>query len=44
MGACLFDQVTPAMRIYKEEIVRSAPSIVRAHDYEQEGWCSPIIT
>ena len=35
MGACLFDQVTPAMRIYKEEIFGPVLSIVRAHDYEE---------
>ncbi len=35
MGACLFDHVTPGMRIYKEEIFGPVLSIVRAHDYEE---------
>jgi malonate-semialdehyde dehydrogenase (acetylating)/methylmalonate-semialdehyde dehydrogenase len=35
MGGCLFDNVTPDMRIYKEEIFGPVLSIVRAHDYEE---------
>jgi malonate-semialdehyde dehydrogenase (acetylating) / methylmalonate-semialdehyde dehydrogenase len=35
MGGCLFDEVTPAMRIYKEEIFGPVLSIVRADDYEE---------
>jgi malonate-semialdehyde dehydrogenase (acetylating)/methylmalonate-semialdehyde dehydrogenase len=35
MGGCLFDEVTPDMRIYKEEIFGPVLSIVRAHDYEE---------
>ena len=35
MGGCLFDDVTPAMRIYKEEIFGPVLSVVRAHDYEE---------
>jgi len=35
MGACLFDRVTPSMRIYKEEIFGPVLSVVRAHDYEE---------
>jgi malonate-semialdehyde dehydrogenase (acetylating)/methylmalonate-semialdehyde dehydrogenase len=35
MGACLFDQVKPSMRIYKEEIFGPVLSVVRAHDYEE---------
>src|SRR5437764_5199021 len=31
MGGCLFDEVTPAMRIYKEEIFGPVISVVRAH-------------
>lgn len=34
-GACLFDRVTPAMRIYKEEIFGPVLSVVRAADYEE---------
>lgn len=34
MGGCLFDEVTPDMRIYKEEIFGPVLSIVRADDYE----------
>jgi malonate-semialdehyde dehydrogenase (acetylating)/methylmalonate-semialdehyde dehydrogenase len=34
MGACLFDRVTPDMRIYKEEIFGPVLSLVRARDYE----------
>ena len=33
-GACLFDQVTPGMRIYKEEIFGPVLSLVRAPDFE----------
>ena len=36
MGGCLFDEVTPDMRIYKEEIFGPVLSVVRAKDY-QEG-------
>ena len=35
MGGCLFDQVTPDMRIYKEEIFGPVLSVVRAADYEE---------
>ncbi len=35
MGGCLFDDVTPDMRIYKEEIFGPVLSVVRANDYEQ---------
>jgi malonate-semialdehyde dehydrogenase (acetylating)/methylmalonate-semialdehyde dehydrogenase len=35
MGGCLFDHVTPGMRIYKEEIFGPVLSIVRAHNYEE---------
>src|SRR4029079_12435840 len=34
MGGCLFDNVTPDMRIYKEEIFGPVLSIVRAETYE----------
>jgi len=34
MGGCLFDRVTPDMRIYREEIFGPVLSIVRAGDYE----------
>jgi malonate-semialdehyde dehydrogenase (acetylating)/methylmalonate-semialdehyde dehydrogenase len=35
LGPCLFDQVTPAMAIYKTEIFGPVLSVVRAKDYEQ---------
>src|SRR5262249_10104046 len=35
MGGCLFDEVTPAMRIYKEEIFGPVLSVVRANNYEE---------
>jgi malonate-semialdehyde dehydrogenase (acetylating)/methylmalonate-semialdehyde dehydrogenase len=35
MGGCLFDEVTPQMRIYKEEIFGPVLSVVRAHDFEE---------
>ena len=35
MGGCLFDEVTPDMTIYKEEIFGPVLSIVRARDYEE---------
>jgi malonate-semialdehyde dehydrogenase (acetylating)/methylmalonate-semialdehyde dehydrogenase len=35
MGGCLFDNVTPEMRIYKEEIFGPVLSVVRAHDYDE---------
>src|SRR5436853_4140297 len=35
MGGCLFDHVTPDMRIYQEEIFWSVLSVVRAKDYEE---------
>jgi len=35
MGGCLFDEVRPEMRIYKEEIFGPVMSVVRAEDYEQ---------
>ncbi|MDH3453047.1 MAG: CoA-acylating methylmalonate-semialdehyde dehydrogenase [Gammaproteobacteria bacterium] len=34
IGGCLFDHVTPDMRIYKEEIFGPVLSVVRAKDYE----------
>jgi malonate-semialdehyde dehydrogenase (acetylating) / methylmalonate-semialdehyde dehydrogenase len=35
MGGCLFDDVSPEMRIYKEEIFGPVLSVVRAKDYEE---------
>jgi malonate-semialdehyde dehydrogenase (acetylating)/methylmalonate-semialdehyde dehydrogenase len=35
MGGCLFDRVTPDMRIYREEIFGPVLSVVRAKDYEE---------
>src|SRR5262245_22094342 len=35
MGVCLFDQVEPSMRIYKEEIFGPVLSVVRANTYEE---------
>jgi malonate-semialdehyde dehydrogenase (acetylating) / methylmalonate-semialdehyde dehydrogenase len=35
LGGCLFDRVTPAMRIYKEEIFGPVLSVVRAKDFEE---------
>lgn len=35
MGGCLFDRVTPAMRIYKEEIFGPVLAVVRARDYDE---------
>ncbi len=35
MGGCLFDNVTPEMRIYKEEIFGPVLAIVRAADYAE---------
>jgi malonate-semialdehyde dehydrogenase (acetylating)/methylmalonate-semialdehyde dehydrogenase len=35
MGGCLFDDVKPNMRIYKEEIFGPVLSVVRANDYEE---------
>jgi len=35
MGGCLFDEVTPEMRIYKEEIFGPVLSVVRANDYAE---------
>jgi malonate-semialdehyde dehydrogenase (acetylating)/methylmalonate-semialdehyde dehydrogenase len=34
LGGCLFDNVTPDMRIYKEEIFGPVLSVVRAKDYD----------
>src|ERR1700731_4328082 len=34
LGGCLFDDVTPEMRIYKEEIFGPVLSVVRAPDFE----------
>jgi malonate-semialdehyde dehydrogenase (acetylating)/methylmalonate-semialdehyde dehydrogenase len=34
MGGCLFDEVKPSMKIYKEEIFGPVLSVVRAPDYE----------
>jgi malonate-semialdehyde dehydrogenase (acetylating)/methylmalonate-semialdehyde dehydrogenase len=35
LGGCLFDEVTPATRIYKEEIFGPVLSVVRARDYNE---------
>ena len=35
LGGCLFDEVTPTMRFYKEEIFGPVLSVVRAKDYEE---------
>jgi len=35
IGGCLFDEVTPDMRIYKEEIFGPVLSVVRARDYDE---------
>jgi malonate-semialdehyde dehydrogenase (acetylating)/methylmalonate-semialdehyde dehydrogenase len=35
MGGCLFDEVRPEMRIYKEEIFGPVLSVVRARNYEE---------
>ncbi|MBO9601179.1 MAG: CoA-acylating methylmalonate-semialdehyde dehydrogenase [Novosphingobium sp.] len=35
LGATLFDRVTPAMRIYREEIFGPVLSVVRAGDFEE---------
>jgi malonate-semialdehyde dehydrogenase (acetylating)/methylmalonate-semialdehyde dehydrogenase len=35
MGGCLFDDVKPSMRIYKEEIFGPVLSVTRAKDYEE---------
>jgi malonate-semialdehyde dehydrogenase (acetylating)/methylmalonate-semialdehyde dehydrogenase len=35
IGGCLFGQVTPDMKIYKEEIFGPVLSVVRAKDYEE---------
>jgi malonate-semialdehyde dehydrogenase (acetylating)/methylmalonate-semialdehyde dehydrogenase len=35
MGGCLFDEVTPEMRIYKEEIFGPVLSVVRARTYAE---------
>ena len=35
IGGCLFDEVKPNMRIYKEEIFGPVLSVVRAKDYEE---------
>ena len=35
IGGCIFDRVTPDMRIYKEEIFGPVLSVVRADDYEE---------
>src|SRR5499426_2248372 len=35
MGGCLFDEVRPEMRIYKEEIFGPVLSVVRAKTYEE---------
>ena len=35
MGGCLFDHVTPEMKIYKEEIFGPVLSVVRAKDYSE---------
>ncbi len=35
LGACLFDEVTPDMDIYKDEIFGPVLSVVRAKDYDE---------
>ena len=35
LGGCLFDKVTPDMRIYRDEIFGPVLSVVRAKDYEE---------
>jgi malonate-semialdehyde dehydrogenase (acetylating)/methylmalonate-semialdehyde dehydrogenase len=35
IGGCLFDHVTPQMRIYQEEIFGPVLSVVRAKDYDE---------
>jgi malonate-semialdehyde dehydrogenase (acetylating)/methylmalonate-semialdehyde dehydrogenase len=35
MGGCLYDQVTPEMKIYKEEIFGPVLSIVRAKNFDE---------
>lgn len=35
IGGCLFDEVEPSMRIYREEIFGPVVSVVRAESYEQ---------
>ncbi|MEZ5530711.1 MAG: CoA-acylating methylmalonate-semialdehyde dehydrogenase [Porticoccaceae bacterium] len=35
LGGCLFDRVTPAMRIYKEEIFGPVLCVVRVHSQEE---------
>jgi malonate-semialdehyde dehydrogenase (acetylating)/methylmalonate-semialdehyde dehydrogenase len=35
MGGCLFDEVRPEMRIYKEEIFGPVLSVVRAKNYDE---------
>ncbi|HEY8382176.1 MAG TPA: CoA-acylating methylmalonate-semialdehyde dehydrogenase [Microvirga sp.] len=35
LGGCLFDEVQPSMRIYKEEIFGPVLSVVRAKDYDE---------
>ena len=35
LGGCLFDRVTPAMRIYKEEIFGPVLSVVRASSFDE---------
>jgi malonate-semialdehyde dehydrogenase (acetylating)/methylmalonate-semialdehyde dehydrogenase len=35
IGGCLFDEVKPNMRIYKEEIFGPVLSVLRAKDYEE---------
>jgi malonate-semialdehyde dehydrogenase (acetylating)/methylmalonate-semialdehyde dehydrogenase len=35
MGGCLFDHVTPDMKIYQDEIFGPVLSVVRAKDYEE---------
>jgi malonate-semialdehyde dehydrogenase (acetylating) / methylmalonate-semialdehyde dehydrogenase len=35
IGACLFDRVTPDMKIYREEIFGPVLSVVRAGDFEE---------
>ena len=34
LGGCLFDEVKPSMRIYKEEIFGPVLSVVRANDFD----------
>jgi malonate-semialdehyde dehydrogenase (acetylating)/methylmalonate-semialdehyde dehydrogenase len=38
LGGCLFDRVSPAMRIYREEIFGPVLCVVRVPDFEAALW------